>query len=344
MVADKRIKFNEIFEWTKFHILWITLWAISAVAIYKFTGWNWLAMPWLPLSIVGTAVAFYVGFKNNSSYDRMWEARKIWGAITNDSRSLGICVKAYISNQFTSEKYSEAELNQIKRKIIMYNIAWLYQLRRQLLIIANWEHANQKGHYRRVAERYRNNGIGQFEKELVGTELKNYLTEVDEKSISKFANPAVQLIDYQSTFFAELRQGDLIDDFRHIEFQNLLRSFYEHQGKAERIKKFPLPRQYANASFYFIGIFIFFLPFGMVGEMSKLGEWGVWMSIPFTVLIGWIYIMMELIGDYSENPFQGMGNDTPMLSICRNIEIDLLEMLGENNIPAPIAIKHGILI
>ncbi|MBP7184909.1 MAG: hypothetical protein KBA06_05335, partial [Saprospiraceae bacterium] len=82
----------------------------------------------------------------------------------------------------------------------------------------------------------------------------------------------------------------------------------------------------------------------MVGEMSKLGELGLWMSIPFTVLIGWVYVTMELIGDYSENTFQGMGNDTPMFSICRNIEIDLLEMLGEKNIPNPIPIKNGILI
>ena len=151
-------------------------------------------------------------------------------------------------------------------------------------------------------------------------------------------------MDKQSTLLQQLRRQDIIEDFRHIELQNLLRSFLEHQGKAERIKKYPLPRQYANMSFSFIGIFIFLLPFGLVGEMSKAGEWGIWITIPFTVLIGWIYVMMELVGDYSENPFQGMGNDTPMLTICRNIEIDLLEMLGEENIPKPIAIKNGIQI
>ena len=57
MIAEKRISLSSIFEWSKFHILWHTLWAICAVAFYKFSGWEWLAMPWLPLSIVGTAVA-----------------------------------------------------------------------------------------------------------------------------------------------------------------------------------------------------------------------------------------------------------------------------------------------
>ena len=197
---------------------------------------------------------------------------------------------------------------------------------------------------RQIAERYRENGIGQFEEESKETELSKFVSPDEEKQLLQFSNPAVQLIDKQSTLLQQLRRQDIIEDFRHIELQNLLRSFLEHQGKAERIKKYPLPRQYANMSFSFIGIFIFLLPFGLVGEMSKAGEWGIWITIPFTVLIGWIYVMMELVGDYSENPFQGMGNDTPMLTICRNIEIDLLEMFGEENIPKPIAIKNGIQI
>ena len=53
---------------------------------------------------------------------------------------------------------------------------------------------------------------------------------------------------------------------------------------------------------------------------------------------------MEVVGDYTENPFQGMANDIPMLSLCRTIEIDLLEMLGETNLPAPIEAKNNILM
>ena len=54
--------------------------------------------------------------------------------------------------------------------------------------------------------------------------------------------------------------------------------------------------------------------------------------------------MMEIIGDYTENPFQGMANDIPMLSLCRTIEIDLLEMLGETNLPAQIEAKNDVLM
>ena len=86
------------------------------------------------------------------------------------------------------------------------------------------------------------------------------------------------------------------------------------------------------------------LPLGMVSEFDKLGNYGAWVSIPFTVLVGWVYLMMELIGDYSENPFEGLGNDIPMLSLCRTIEIDLREMLGETELPPPIKPQNGVLM
>jgi putative membrane protein len=53
---------------------------------------------------------------------------------------------------------------------------------------------------------------------------------------------------------------------------------------------------------------------------------------------------MEIIGDYTENPFEGMANDVPMLSLCRTIEIDLRQMLGEKSLPKPVEIVNGVLM
>ena len=119
---------------------------------------------------------------------------------------------------------------------------------------------------------------------------------------------------------------------------------YEHQGKCERIKKFPLPRQYAGTSVVFVGLFIFLLPLGLVSEFAQLGPMGVWLSVPLTVLVSWIYLTMDQIGDYSEFPFHGHPTDVPMLAICRTIEIDLRTMLGEQTLPAPVAAVGGILM
>jgi putative membrane protein len=290
-------------------------------------------------------VAFYVGFKNNQAYDRMWEARKIWGAIVNSSRAWGMYVDGFITDQFTNQSVSEEEVHSIKHRLIYRHVGWLYALRSQLLVVTPWEHANQAGHTGRTARFYQERfGIGLINDEVTKTELKHYLPPNEYDRLVGNVNTATQIINEQSRDLRELRKQDLIEDFRHMELEQLLYHFYEHQGKCERIKKFPLPRQYANMSRYFVGIFIILFPFSLIPELLELGDWGFWLSIPIAALLGWVYVMMEIVGDYTENPFQGMANDIPMLSLCRTIEIDLREMLGEKELPAPIKAKNDILM
>jgi putative membrane protein len=321
----------------------VTLAGIFAVLYYY--EYLTINIPWLPISVIGTAVAFYVGFKNNQAYDRMWEARKIWGGIVNDSRTWGMMVDGYISNLMRKEVASEAEIHQIKKRLIYRHIAWLYAHRSQLLVATPWEHINQGGHIAKKAEYYQQKfGKGLVDDEVTRIELKSFLPASEHDRLVAHVNTATQIINEQSRDLKVLREKGFIDDFRHMEMVNILKSFYTLQGKNERIKKFPLPRQYANMSWIFVGIFIFLLPFSMIPELMKLGDWGFWLSIPITALIGWVYVMMEVVGDYSENPFQGMANDIPMLSLCRVIEIDMREMLGETDLPPSIQAKNGILM
>jgi ion channel-forming bestrophin family protein len=275
----------------------------------------------------------------------MWEARKIWGGIVNDSRTWGMMVDGFITNQFADKKINDVELKRIKQRLIYRHIAWLYAHRNQLLVPAQWEHVSQGGLLAKNAKNYQENfGIGLFANHLTETELNKYLSKEEHDRLFKTANPVTQIINEQSRDLTKIREQGLIEDFRHMEMVGVLRTFYECQGKNERIKKFPLPRQYASMSRYFIGIFIFLLPFSMIPELLQTGNWNFWLSVPITAVIGWIFVMMELVGDYSENPFQGMANDIPMLSICRNIEIDLKEMLGETDLPKPIKVKNDILM
>jgi putative membrane protein len=344
MIVTKNVSLSRIFAWSRHHVLWLLTGSTVIAFLYKYEILNF-SIPWLPISVIGTAVAFYAGFKNNSAYDRMWEARKIWGAIINSSRAWGSYLDGFISNQFRNEAASEAEIHAIKKRLMYRHIGWLYALRSQLLVAAPWEHINQSGLVGKVAKKYQDvYGVGLVADQTTKTELKHFLPEAEHDRLINHVNTATQIINEQSRELRELRKADLIDDFRQMELQQILYHFYEHQGKCERIKKFPLPRQYANMSFYFICIFIFLLPFSMIPELIKLGELGFWFSIPITALVGWVYVMMEVVGDYSENPFQGMANDIPMLSLCRVIEIDLREMLGETDLPPSIEAKNGILM
>jgi len=251
----------------------------------------------------------------------------------------------FITGHVSTHQVSRQEIKSIKQRLIYRHIAWLYVHRAQLLVPTSWEHISQGGHLARTAEYYQQKfGIGLIDNESASIDVKQFLSGEEYNRLMKSANAATQIINEQSRDIATLYESRILNDFRHTEMVRSLRSLYECQGKNERIKKFPLPRQYANMSRYFVGFFIFLLPFSMVPELMKAGTLGLWVSIPLTVLIGWIYVMMEIVGDYTENPFQGMANDIPMLSLCRTIEIDLRQILGEQNVPPPIQPKNDILM
>ena len=303
-------------------------------------------LPWLPLSVIGTAVAFYVGFKNNQSYDRLWEARKIWGGIVNDSRTWGMMVDSYVSNLFTETDKSDEELHEIKQGLIYRHIAWLYQHRRQLLVPTPWEHVSQDTERGASLKRtVQKRGAGLFDRQNGKVDMEHFLSSEEFERISKNKNSATQIINEQSRALRALREEDVIDDFRHMEMENILKSFYTLQGKNERIKKFPLPRQYANMSRIFVFIFMALLPFSMLPTlMVEGGDYGLLIGVPVTILIAWVYFMMEGVGDFSENPFQGVLWDIPMLSLCRTIEIDLREMLKESDLPDPVQAHDNTLM
>ena len=336
MLTKRNFDTIALLRFTGLHTIWLTIYSTVAVLIYDTAGITAMGIPWLPVSLVGTAVAFYVGFKNNSSYDRMWEARKIWGAIVNDSRSFAIACKNLIKND---------DDKAIVKKLIYRHIGWLYTLRGQLLKPTPWEHINANFFVRTmVIRRIKEHGVGMYDIESHENQLKSLLEPDENKAIHTASNMATQIIDLQAATLAELNEKDQLNNFRHMNMQSLLYKFYDAQGKSERIKNYPFPRQYASIGFFFVVIFILLLPFSLIPEFKDLPGVTVWHSIPFSILVSWVFLMMELVGDYSENPFEGMANDVPMLSIVRNIEIDLREMLGEENIPPKILIKKDVLM
>jgi putative membrane protein len=183
-----------------------------------------------------------------------------------------------------------------------------------------------------------------FGADITDAHVQKYLSEAEYKQLPSFKNGAAQLIDRQAQELARLRKAGHVGQFEHVTLQGILNDFYDHQGKAERIKRTPFPRQFASFGFIMVCLFIVMLPFGFYSEFSKIGNYGIWLAVPFIVVISWVYIVMELVGDYSENPFEGLANDVPMLSICRTIEIDLLQQLGETNIPEPIQPIKNVLM
>ncbi|WP_426047298.1 bestrophin family ion channel [Chryseobacterium sp. NFX27] len=73
--------------------------SIIPTILFYFLDWKWLAIPWVPVALLGTATAFISGFKNTQTYTRTWEARQIYAAIINNSRAFGIMIKDFIRSE-----------------------------------------------------------------------------------------------------------------------------------------------------------------------------------------------------------------------------------------------------
>lgn len=339
MHAGSNFTLKESVYWTRRDIYAFILISLIPTLLYQLLSFKWLSIPWLPMALIGTAVAFLIGFKNNATYDRLWEARKIWGGIVNASRTWGIMTKDFISNTHAKQVLSEVELNSIRRKLIYRHIAWLTNLRYQLRQPRAWEYMDKpyNKEFRRFFE------VPEFLSKLED-ELDGVLSPEEKSYVLSKKNPATHTISLQSRDLKELLEKGLIEDFRHMEMVGILSEFYALQGQAERIKNFPYPRQFATLNLYFVWLFVGLLPLGMLQEFDKLGGNFVWLTIPFSTLVSWVFVTMERIGEATENPFQAGPNDIPITALSKTIEIDLREMLDETELPSPVVAMNNILM
>lgn len=328
MHTGSHYKLREFLFWTRRDIYALTALALVPTVLFQVFEFKWLAIPWVPIALIGTAAAFIVGFKNTQTYNRLWEARQIWGAIVNSSRSWGIMVKDFVGAGKT-----------VHEQLIYRHCAWLTALRFQLREPRSWENSDKS--YNRE---YRRLFIVPEQSTSLADELKNYLDEGEYQYVLTKKNRATQLIALQSKQLAELRAAGLIEPFEHVEMEKRLADLYDQQGKCERIKNFPYPRQFASINLFFIRLFVIMLPFGMLNEFQKLGEHLVWLTVPFSLIVSWVFTSMEKVGEATENPFEGGANDVPISALSRTIEIDLRDMLDEKDLPAPLVAVNNILM
>jgi len=330
MQAGRRYSFLETINWTKRYILIFLVIDSIPVIVYSVFRFEWMHIPWQPISLIGIAVAFYLGFKSNSSYERLWEARKIWGGIVNASRSFTVMARDFINNDEAEQKLGAGELSQLRKQVVHRHVAWLHALTFELRKIKDWEHNTPRHHAFR-----KNLDIDYHEERFL--KLKDYLSEENYQYIMSKGNRSSHILSTQSKHLMELRQAGTLEHFRHLEMQTLITEFYALQGKSERIKNFPFPRQYATVNYFFVVLFILLLPFGMLDVFTGMAQdYWIWFSIPFSVIGSWVFWMMEIIGDYSENPFEGLYNDVPIKSMATGIEIDIRQMLDEIDLPEPL--------
>jgi len=322
MYVKRKISFGLILRFAWKNLLFFTVWAFAVVQTHHWIAHNDnydlnIGIPFLPLSTIGIAVAFYIGFKNNSSYDRFWEARKIWGGIVNYSRTWGNHVMSFLSNTYT-ESDESSTIQAYQKELIYRHIAWMYALKHQL--------RRKSSFSMKIGKSVKKLSEGQPERGNWDGDVLPFLNAEEYSFMTNKANPATQIIRKQGEILKKVADElRLIDEFRYMEMMRILEEFYNLQGKCERIKNTPFPRQYAHFSSIFTWIFLLLLPFGLVELFAGMGHNFAIVAVPFSVLISWIFYTMETVGDSSEDPFEGFINDVPMTALCRTIEIDLRE-------------------
>jgi len=202
----------------------------------------------IPITVgafLGTAIALLLSFKLSHSYDRWWEARKIWGAIVNDSRTLVIQLKGFI----------EKENKELTDRMAFRQIAWCYSLSQSL----RSENASEN--------------------------INEFISQQELKSIKNQNNIPLALLNKQSQDLSFFHKEKLVNNYQQIQIDNTLVRLCSSMGKAERIKNTPFPKTYRLTLHLFIYIFLIALSFALTEMHSLVEiPFMVFISIPFFLL------------------------------------------------------------
>lgn len=326
MHTGKSYKLPEFLIWTRRTIYWLVVLSVVPVALYQLVGIKWIVIPWGVVFMLGATVALSAGFKNIQTYNRLQDAQQIWAAIVSSSRAWGAMCRDYVADPDRA------------RELVYRHFAWLAALRYQMREAKPWENVGkaQNAEYRRLYS------IPERERTL-DSELRRCIPGSEAVQVLATDNRAVQVLALQSAEVKQLLADGALSTPQSAELQKLMRELIDQQSRSERIKNFPYPRQHAFINSLFVRILCFLLPFGMIGEFERLNDlvegWAkghmVWLAVPLSLLISWMYTSLDQVGESTENPFEGGANDVPISQLCAEIETELRQMLGEANVPAP---------
>ncbi|MGV3600080.1 MAG: bestrophin family protein [Dyadobacter fermentans] len=147
-------------------------------------------------------------------------------------------------------------------------------------------------------------------------------------------NAILNLIQFK---MAELHETGKMKTLLYQNVDDTMRRLCDAMGKCERIKNTIFPTQYSFFVHLVIFIFTLVLPMGLVESIGRI-------AIPITFTISFLFFYMEWIAYIMQNPFENGPNDIPMTSLSRNIEINLLQLIGADKIPEKILPKNGVVM
>ena len=268
-------------------------------------GWFRASLTPLPFTLIGLALGIFLGFRNNTSYDRFWEGRKLWGGLVNVSRSLARQVLTLIGP--SRGDCDPGERQALLRELVHRQIAYVHCLRHHL--------RDEQG------------SIG---------ELRAHLPFEEVQALDDEHNRPIAILQRQGERFAELWQSGQIHDYHLPVLEGSLTELTNIQGGCERIKSTPIPFSYTVLIHRLVAFYCFALPFGIADAVGQF--------TPLVVLmVSYAFFGLDAIGDEIEEPFGTDLADLPLSSISRMIEVDLRRRLDEPDLPPMLTPEGGVL-
>lgn len=291
----------------------LTVAVLISVAVYIMHRENFteITLPFSIPAILGSALAIFIAFRNNSAYSRWWEARTLWGGIINSSRVLARLVITFTDSHAHQENYNSERADTFKKQMIYKVIAWSHALRVHLRRENNWE------------------------------VLQPFLTGEEYMTVAKAQNKPNQLHLLTGKTIYEAMKNGTLGGFDSFQMEGQLLALANYQGGCERIKNTPLLRQYDFFTRVFLYTFIVLLPFSLVGDFTKMHI--DYLLIPVSVIISFVFAIIGKVGEVNEDPFENKITDVPLTALCNTIERDLKEMLGDEELPEKTVAEKGFL-
>jgi putative membrane protein len=277
-----------------------------------------LVIPFEPVTILATALAIFLGFKNNEAYSRWWEARTIWGLAVNNSRAWA----RQVLSLFHAPADEAAELRLFQRRLVYRHLAFINALRVYLRSTASFPLEVTDGEPGEAHNHY--------------SECRQYLDAAEFARMARADNPPDALLQMQGQDLHAGWERGWLNDYVLVQLDTTLVALNHVQGASERIKKTPLPRPYSYFTRVIVHVHGTLLPFAFVDAVG-------WTMIPLSFIVSFVFLALDLIGSRTEDPFENRVDDVPLSSLTRTIERNLEEALGEKELPPAREPELGVL-
>ena len=272
-----------------------TIYTILVLGLEEYFGDHIYKISGQIVSVFGLAVAFFLGFRMNSAYDRWWEARKIFGELTNNTRSFVTKLYAYYGNKENFNEARESDLKAGAQRLIELSILYIRQFKNEM-------HSNFKP---------------KFNDEEVQL-LKDFKVNSSNKNSNEFLLALTKTIETDFASKANFEKNDLM---QHIN------RFYDIQGKAERIKNTPFLMIYSSFTKIIVSFYVILLPL-FIGDIDLGGEESRFelLAIPIMVIISSSFLTINKLANLFGEPFSENKTSVTIDEICKTIEQNCIEV------------------